>query len=164
MNDVTERIKEKFIICYDEITRPAALSLKNSITAIHETCVVWSEEIYNQNECKLTNHNLLVLLNEKMIKQHLANPAVKTIPFSKGIVLKHEGNTLGLMFDISQFSNTSPRLVSSFLGKDFYDNLYSNAKRFKSIQQVLNTLLFDAVGKLLKEGTLEKFLRGEELD
>ena len=95
--DVTKRIKERFIIIYDKVSHPIALSLRNSITEEKESCVVWTKKTYDQNESKLTNHNLLVLLNEKMIKEHLANPTLKTVNFSDGVILKHERNTMGII-------------------------------------------------------------------
>lgn len=165
--DVNERIKERFIICYDKLTKPMAISLRNSITEDKETCVLWTNKVYNDNEYKLTNHNLLVLLNEKMIKEHLANPKVKKVNFSDGVILKHEGNSMGIMVDTSlDYLKYKDRIKSSWkkyiirlpLGVPALAyKLYSDRNKIKTI------LLFDAIEKL-KTKTIEKFLRGEQLD
>ena len=152
MSDVTERIKERFIIIYDEFTRPMALSLRNSIEKANETCVVWTEKVYNDNEFKLTNHNLLILLNEKMIETHLANPAIKPIPFSEHVILKHEGNTLGLKFDPCSYSHlylsassddnddveALVEKISAFLNADFVatDKKQKEISLFKAIEKL----------------------------
>lgn len=172
--DVTERIKERFIIIYDKFTRPMALSLRNSIEKANETCVVWTEDVYNSNEYKLTNRNLLVLLNEKMIKVHLANPSVKTVNYSEGVILKHEGNTMGLTFDPSfdflpvldqregkskfiAYAKCLGWYIIPYLGPIIASWVgYSQPKKAKTI------LLFEAVNKLKTE-TIEKFLSGKKL-
>ena len=174
-NDVTERIKERFIIIYDKFTKPMALSLRNSITKANETCVVWTEDVYNSNEYKLTNRNLLVLLNEKMIKVHLANPSVKTVNYSDGVILKHEGNTVGIMIDPNAYAldildsrksfykvlaKFSARMLISFIPFIGFSSLWL---WFKDEKVAKRLLLFEAVEKLKAE-TIEKFLNGEELD
>ena len=126
---------------------------------------MWTEKVYNDNEFKLTNHNLLVLLNEKMIITHLANPAVKTIPFSEYVILKHEGNTLGLIFNPRLYITLSgqkngledPINVLKTMLQSLFLQEETSEKNLKEI------FLFKAIEKF-KEGTLEKFLRGEELD
>ena len=162
-NGVTDRIKEKFIIIYDEFTRPMALSLRNSIT--NESCVVWTEKVYNDNEFKLTNHNFLILLNEEMIKTHLANPAIKPISFSEHVILKHEGNTLGLKFDPCSYSYLSASSADNIDVEALVEKINAtiNADTVAKDKKQKEISLFKAIDKL-KEGTLEKFLRGEELD
>lgn len=175
MSENTERIKEKFIIIYDKLTKPIALSLRNSISKEKESCVVWTEDVYNRNECKLTNRNLLVILNEKMIKDHLANPAIKTVHFSDGVILKHEGNTMGIMVDptvecinILRKRKKIPLYVGlakyfiwlliPYVGVGIYWGKFLHDEKKAKI-----LLLFEAVEKLKTE-TIEKFLRGEQLD
>lgn len=173
--DVTKRIKERFIIIYDKLSHPIALSLRNSIEE-KESCVVWTKKNYDNNECSLTNHNLLVLLNEEMIKVHLANPSIKTINFSEGVILKHEGNTMGLMIDpdisyrdYKQKINFSwkkyvwgtvlPILLAGGIPAAVIILTYMT---FNDKKKIKTKLLFDAVEKLKAE-TIEKFLNGEQL-
>lgn len=162
--DVTKRIKERFIIIYDKVSHPIALSLRNSITEEKESCVVWTKKTYDQNESKLTNHNLLVLLNEKMIKEHLANPTLKTVNYSDGVILKHERNTMGIMVDPSlDYRKYMKRINSSW--KDYVIRLPLSwpglvYKLLSDKNKIKTILLFDAAEKLKAE-TIEKFLRGE---
>lgn len=167
-----ERIKEKFIICYDKFTKPMAISLRNSIS---ESCAVWDKKHYDENDWRLSNKNLLVLLNQKLIEENLANPKIETIHFSEGVILKHEGNTIGLQidpeYDLSKYKMKTnwrkyiigtlvpivgvggvPGAIAVIFGLKYSDN-----KKKKHM------LLFEAVEKLKAE-TIEKFLRGEQLD
>lgn len=163
--DVTKRIKERFIIIYDKVSHPIALSLRNSITEEKESCVVWTKKTYDQNESKLTNHNLLVLLNEKMIKEHLANPIIKTIHFSDGVILKHERNTMGIMVDPELDYNKYAKLINNSW-RDYVVLLGGLIplvdKKINERDKIKTKLLFDAAEKLKAE-TIERFLSGKQL-
>ncbi len=178
INDVTQRIKEKFIICYDKFTKPMALSLRNKIT--ESRCVLWGQKDYNANESKLTNRNSLLLLNKEMIEEHFANPAIKPIKFTEGVIIKKEGNTIGIMIDpeadISKIdikeikSKTSwwkyvlgivvPILTIGGIPVSIVTTIlmYKNDKKKRTEFK----LLFDAVQKLDEE-TIERYLRNEPL-
>lgn len=178
MSDVTERIKEKFIICYDKFTKPMALSLRNKIS--ESRCVLWGQKDYNDNESKLTNRNSLLILNKEMIAEHFANPAIKPIEFSEGVILKKEGNSIGIMVDpkvdISKIdlkeikSKTSwwkyvvgivvPILTIGGIPGSIVVTIlmFKNDKKKRAEFK----LLFDAIQKLDEE-TIEKYLRNEPL-
>lgn len=176
-NDATARIKERFVIIYDKFTKPMALSLRNSIVEAKETCVVWTEKVYTENECSLTNHNLLVLFNKKMIKDHLANPTIKRVNFSDGVILKHEGNTMGLMIDPDINYVDYKKKINISWKKYVWGTvlpillaggvpgavIIATYMLFNDKKKIKTKLLFDAVEKL-KAGTIEKFLSGEQLD
>lgn len=91
-------IKYKFIVIYDKFTKPMAVSLRNSISKEY-TCAICDKKVYEQNEPKLSNKNNLILLDEDLINTNLANPSLKSIRFSEGVLIKHEKNTLGIYID-----------------------------------------------------------------
>lgn len=92
-------IKKEFIVCYDKFTKPMAVSLRSTIGREKGKCVIWDKKTYMDNEHKLSSWNKTVLLNEELVRTNLANPELKGTKFSEGILLKHEGNTLGLYID-----------------------------------------------------------------
>lgn len=154
-----------------------AISLRNSITKDNQTCVLWDKKVYDAHEYKLTNKNLLVLLNQDLIKQNLANPKIKPIKFSRGVILKHEGNTIGVLVDPSESLSKYKKEMNLSWSKYVWGTvgpilgvggipvaatllLYF---RFKDKKKIQHMLLFEAVEKL-KAKTIEKFLNGETLD
>ena len=169
------RIKEEFVICYDKFTKPMAVSLWNALGRKEGKCVIWNKKTYIDNEPKLSNWNKIVLLNEELIKTNLANPNLKEKDFSKGVLIKHEGNTLGIYinpnFKYEPFLTTFgmpwnhyikiilPELILlgpiNILIK--YLLLLRNEKK-----RVKTKLLFDAINKLKGE-TIEKFLSDEQV-
>lgn len=91
-------IEFKFIIIYDKFTKPMAVSLRNTIGK-ECSCAIWNKKVYEQNEPKISNKNNLIILNEDLIETNLANPNLKPIQFSEGVLIKHENNTIGLYID-----------------------------------------------------------------
>lgn len=91
-------IEFKFIIIYDKFTKPMAVSLRNTIGK-ERSCAIWNKKVYEQNEPKISNKNNLIILNEDLIETNLANPNLKPIQFSEGVLIKHENNTIGLYID-----------------------------------------------------------------
>lgn len=173
--NINEKIDAKFIICYDNFTKSMAISLRNSLGKDEAICVVWSEKVYKENECKLTNRNNLILLNENLIKINLANPNLKHVSFSEGVVIKHERNTLGIYIDPSyKFASFKTTFAESW--KKYVTGMVAPILTLGGIPgaiivtlllfrsdkaKVKYRLLFDAVNMLKKE-VIEKFLQDEK--
>lgn len=175
-NTSLERVQEKYIICYDKFTKPMALSLRNTLKK-ESSCVIWSKNDYESNEAKLTNRNNLIILNEDLIEKNLANPSLKPINFSKGVLLKHESNTVGIYIDnnadLGSFKDAFSESWKKYLTGVVIPILtiggipvaiittmimFANDKK-----KVKFKLLFDAVNKL-KGDTISKLLNGDQLD
>lgn len=172
-NSSRGNVEKKFIVCYDKFTKPMALSLWNSLKK-ESSCGIWSKKVYESNEPTLSNRNKIILLNEDLIKTNLANPSIQPINFSKGVLIKHESNTIGIYIDpnanLVSFKETFkeswlkyivgiviPILTIGGIPISFAATL---AMYNKEKNQVKFRLLFDAVNKL-KTNDLEKFLQNE---
>ena len=103
-------VEEKFVIIYDKLTKPMAISLRNSINSKY-TCAIWNKKYYEDNEARLTNRNYLIILNEELVYFNLANPRLRQIKYINGIILIVEGNTLGLRYD----PNSAPKKLNDIL-------------------------------------------------
>lgn len=169
-------VEEKFVVVYDKLTKPVAISLRNSLDSKY-TCTIWDKKTYIANEMKLSSQNYLIILNEELIVQNLANPNLKPIKYINGIVMLVEGNTLGLKFDPSTSpkklngnwytyleSVVAPMLmipkipiaIPSVIVASLLAQLY-----LKPIKEKIKLkLFFDAIDKLKKE-SLELFLNGK---
>ncbi len=170
--DRNERKKKGFIICYDKFTKPMAISLSNSIS---ESCVVLDKKHYDAKRHAWSNKNLFLLLNQKLIEENLSNPKTETIHFSEGVILKHEGNTIGLQidpeYDLSKYemkTNWGKYIIGTLvpiLGVGGVPGaiVVCSFLKYRDNKKKKHMLLFEAVEKLKAE-TIEKFLRGEQLD
>lgn len=167
-------VQEQFVIIYDKLTKPVAISLRNSIISKY-TCAVWDKKYYDSNEAKLTSKNYLIILNEELVIQNLANPRLKQIKYINGIVMLVEGNTLGLKYD----SDSSPKKLNDILkgswnmylhgalapilifgGIPLFVALLSTYLLISDNKKIRLKLFFDAADKL-KEESLELFLNGK---
>lgn len=174
-NQHSEKVAERFIVCYDKFTKPMAISIRNSL---HEeaSCAIWNEKQYESNEVKLTNRNHLILLSEKMIESNLSNPCLKPIKFSEGVLLKRENNTIGIYidkeYDLGSFKKkfseswkkyllgiVIPILIVGGIPGAVITNL---CMYFRDKKKVKFRLLFDAVNKL-KANNIEKLFGDGQL-
>lgn len=166
-------VQEQFVIIYDKLTKPIAISLRNNINSKY-TCAVWDKKYYDSNEARLTSKNYLIILNEELIIQNLANPRLKRIKYINGIIMLVEGNTLGLKYD----PDSSPKKLNDIL-KDSWKKyltgvlapilvvggiplaiLLSTYLFISDKKKIKLKLFFDAAEKLKKE-SLELFLNGK---
>ena len=172
-----DRTDSQFVICYSKFTKPMAISLRNSVPK-DKKCVIWSKKEYYANEGRLTNANKILLLHEDLISENLANPYLKPVTFSDGILVKQEDNTIGIYVDPdtelisfkSQFKESWKKYVSGMVlpvilvggipGASLATYLFFLSDRKK----VKFRLLFDAINKFAKDGEIEKFLNGENID
>lgn len=170
-----DSIEFKFIIIYDKFTKPMAVSLRNTIGK-ESSCAIWNKKVYEQNEPKISNKNNLIILNEDLIESNLANPNLKPIHFSEGVLIKHENNTIGIYIDpnanLGSFKEKfkiswkkyligilTPILVVGGIPVAIITTVmmfYNDRKKVKF------KLLFDAVNKF-KVKTLEDFLNGKNV-
>lgn len=164
-------VPEKFIIIYDKFTKTHAVSLRNSIK--NYTCTIWNDKTYKDNEYRLTNRNYLIVLNENIVKENLANPAIKPFNYLDGIDIRIEGNTLGFEFNSktcpSQFDNLKknwkkyllstlgPILVAGGIPGAIILSYYLFCSDKNKIKY---KLFFDAINKF-KDGDIENFLNGK---
>lgn len=165
-------IKEKIIIVYDKLTKPIALSMKNSINK--HSCAIWSEKHYKDNEPKLTNYNNLILLCDKITDLNLANPKLKHKKYIDGIDLIVEGKTLGLKYNSETCNSTPKEILKKNWGK-YLAGVFGPIVLIGGIplaiiipsymfisekKRIKVKLLFDAKEKFMNE-SLENFLNGE---
>lgn len=171
-----DKFDSQFIICYSRLTKPMAKSLLQSVPK-DKKCVLWSKNDYNANEARLSNANKLFLLNEDIIMENLANPNLEPIKYSEGILIKQENSTIGMYVDPdaellsfkNQFKESWKKYVSGIVlpvllvggvpvaGLTTFLFFLSDKKKVKF------RLLFDAINKFIKEGDVEKFIRGERI-
>lgn len=167
-----DSIEFKFIVIYDKFTRPMAVSLRNTIGK-ECSCAIWNKKVYEQNEPKISNKNNLIILNEDLIETNLANPNLKPIQFSEGVLIKHEKNTIGLYIDpnadLGNFKEKFKMswkkylmgiLVPILLVGGIPVAIITTVMMFyNDRKKVKFRLLFDAVNKL-KVKTLEDYFNG----
>ena len=110
--------------------------------------------------------------------EHFLNPVIKPIKFTEGVILKKEGNTIGIMVDpkadISKKYKKEEMKTSWWkyvlgvvlpiltIGGIPVATVITLILRHKDEKRVKFKLLFDAVQKLDEE-TIEKYLRNDEL-
>lgn len=164
-----DSIPYKFIMVYDKFTKPAAYSLRNSFGKKYE-CAAWNENTYFANEPKFTNRNNIVLFNEKIIKEQLANPSINSIEYIPGIDLLREGNVVGLKYN----SDTALKKLKDILVENWWQFLISTLGPIALVGGIPGAIIayslllsskkkkikyatfFDAVNKLKNEG-IEKY-------
>lgn len=169
-------IQEKFIVIYDKLTKPVAISLRNSINDKY-ACAIWDKKCYEGNEAKLTSQNHLIFLNEELVDSNLANPRLKQVKYINGIIMIVEGNSLGFKYDpISSPGKLTDILVGSWenylLRKlipvfPLFPTLPVLLQPFLAAYLLISEknkiklkLFFDAIDKFKKE-SLELFLNGK---
>lgn len=163
-----DSIEFKFIVIYDKFTKPVAVSLRNTIGK-ECSCAIWNKKVYEQNEPKISNKNNLIILNEDLIETNLANPNLKPIQFSEGVLIKHENNTIGLYIDPNaDLGNFKEKFKMSWEKYLMYilaptllvgDIITTVMMFYNERKKVKFRLLFDAVNKL-KMKTLEDYFNG----
>lgn len=171
-----EKIDSQFIICYSKLTKPIAVSLRNSIPKDKKS-VIWSKEVYYQNEARLTSANKLLLLHEDLISENLANPNIVPHTYLDGVFIKQENATIGFYVDPkteltsfkSQFKESWKKYVSGMVlpvvlvGGIPVASLVTFLFFLSDKKKVKFRLLFDAINKFVKDGGIEKFLKGEKI-
>ena len=100
----------KFVIVYEKFTKPAAVSLSNQLSNKFE-CTLWDKKHYFANEAGLNNKNRIILLNEDIINENLANPSLRAHQIVPGMDYKREGNIIGVVYN----ETTSPKKLSDIL-------------------------------------------------
>ena len=153
-----------------------ALSIRNSVPK-DKKCVIWSKKEYLANEARLTSANCFLLLHEDIISRNLANPAIEPVTFSDGVLIKQENKTVGIYIDPdteflsfkNQFTESWKKYVTGMVlpvllvggipvaGILTFLFFLSDKKRVKF------RLLFDAINKFIKDGEIEKLLKGEKI-
>lgn len=169
-----DSIEHKFIIVYDKFTKPMAVSLRNNIGK-ECSCAIWDKKVYEQNEPKISNKNNLIILDEDLIKTNLANPNLKPIQFSEGVLVKHENNTIGIYIDpnadLGNFKEKFMMSWTKYLINIFVIHVIPESgpgiietimMYYNDRKKVKFKLLFDAVNKF-KVKTLEDFLNGRSM-
>lgn len=114
-----QKIEFKFIVVYNEFTKPIANSLKNDAVEKGITSTIWTEKDHNDNLKLLTNENYVLFLTEKKIKEHLSNPKLKAHPIIDGVEYKKQGHELGIYLKETDFVQTAKCLGES-LKKDWW--------------------------------------------
>lgn len=104
----------QFVIAYDKFTKSAAISLKNQISGQYR-CVVWGKKDFLDNEPRFVNTNRLILFNEDLIKENLANPMLIKHSIVPGIDYLVEGRTMGIVFN----EDTAPKKLSDILKENW---------------------------------------------
>lgn len=104
----------EFVIAYDKFTKPAAISLKNQLSTAHK-CVVWSKKDYLDHESSYTNKNHIIIFNEDLIKENLANPSLSHHEIIPGIDYIKEGNAIGIVFNEA----SSPKKLKDILKENW---------------------------------------------
>ena len=108
-------IKEvQFIIVYDKLTKPAAISLSNQLSEKYK-CVVWDKKHFQREENALCNKNNIIFLNEDLVQENLANPNLQHKQIVPGIDYVKEGKRIGLVFN----EETSPKNLSDILKENW---------------------------------------------
>ncbi|MDE6042975.1 MAG: hypothetical protein K2G07_05450 [Muribaculaceae bacterium] len=104
----------KFVIVYEKFTKPAAVSLSNQLSNKFE-CTLWDKKHYDANEASLNNKNRIILLNEDLINENLANPSLHAHQIVPGMDYKREGNMIGIVYN----ETTSPQKLSDILKENW---------------------------------------------
>ena len=82
-------------IIYDDFSKKVALSIRNRLSEKGVKCTTWDEKHFRDNEFRMSNFNRLLILNDKIAEEYLANPAVcKEI--SDYVIFKQEGRVASL--------------------------------------------------------------------
>lgn len=106
MNSENKNLKEEtiknyqFIIVYDKVSKPAAMSLYNKVEKKYK-CAAWSKETYASNEVKLTNMNKRLFLVDSLIEENLQDPSIEPQTLVKGVILKMQGPMAGILIEES---------------------------------------------------------------
>ena len=108
------KIDMKFVIVYEKFTKPAAVSLSNQLSNQFE-CTLWDKKHYVANEASLNNKNRIILLNEDLINENLANPSLHAHQIVPGMDYKREGNMIGIVYN----ETTSPQKLSDILKENW---------------------------------------------
>ena len=108
-----QKIEFKFIVVYDDFTKPIANSLKNEAIEKRITSTIWTEKQHNDNLPQITNENYVLFLTEKKIKEHLSNPKLKAYTIVDGVEYKKQGHELGIYFKEIDFVETAKRVGKS---------------------------------------------------
>ncbi|MDE6078943.1 MAG: hypothetical protein K2G35_02650 [Duncaniella sp.] len=104
----------KFVIVYEKFTKPAAVSLSNQLSNKFE-CTIWDKRHYLANEAGLNNKNRIILLNEDLINENLANPSLHSDQIVPGMDYKREGNMIGVVYNEVK----SPKKLSDILKENW---------------------------------------------
>lgn len=113
-NNETNLNEVQFVIVYEKFTKSAAISLKNQLSTKFQS-VVWDKKNFLSEEPRLTNRNNIILLNEDLIKENLANPSLKRYELVPGMDYVREGKIIGLVFN----EETSPKKLSDILKENW---------------------------------------------
>ena len=108
-----QKIEFKFIVVYDDFTKPIANSLKNDAIEQGITSTIWTEEQHNANLPGITNENYVLFLTEKKIKEHLSNPKLISQNLVNGVEYKKQGNELGIYVKDENLVEVAKRLAQS---------------------------------------------------
>lgn len=104
----------QFVIVYEKFTKPAAISLSNQLSKKFK-CAIWDKKHFLAQETGLTNRNNIILLNEDLIKENLANPSLRSYEIVPGMDYIREGNRIGIIFN----ETTSPKKLSDILKENW---------------------------------------------
>ena len=106
MNTENKNLKEEtiknlqFIIVYDKVSKPAAISLYNKVEKDFR-CAAWSKDTYESNEVKLTNKNKRLFLVDSLIEENLQDPSIQPQNIVDGVILKVQGPMAGILIEDS---------------------------------------------------------------
>ena len=106
MNTENKNLKEEtiknlqFIIVYDKVSKPAAISLYNKVEKDFR-CAAWSKDTYESNEVKLTNKNKRLFLVDSLIEANLQDPSIQPQNIVDGVILKVQGPMAGILIEDS---------------------------------------------------------------
>lgn len=172
-----QKIEFKFIVVYDDFTKPIANSLKNEAVGKGITSTIWTEKQHNDNLPNITNENYVLFLSENKIKEHLSNPKLKAHSIVDGVEYKKQGHELGIYLKEIDFVETAKRLgnslnedwlyvvgrlIGSVLRPTVLSVLYSHFRYWSKQKKAKLYLLFRATDKFA-ESDLKKFV-SDELD
>ena len=106
MNTENKNLKEEtiknlqFIIVYDKVSKPAAISLYNKVEKDFR-CAAWSKDTYESNDVKLTNKNKRLFLVDSLIEENLQDPSIQPQNIVDGVILKVQGPMAGILIEDS---------------------------------------------------------------
>lgn len=165
--------KEELFIVFDRFTKPMAISLKNSIGNRY-SCTIWDSKQFKSQEPTLSSLNKIIILNQKLQEQNLANPHLQKKDFSKGVTLLKEGNVLAFQVFIPegevQFKELFKENWKDYLARILGPVVIAGgiplatvlilSKLSSQKKQIRYRMLFDAIDKFKGEH-LDLFMNGQ---
>ena len=181
MNSENKIIKEdtiknlQFIIVYDKVSKPAAMSLYNNVEKEYR-CAAWNKDTYESNEVKLTNKNKRLFLVDSLIEVNLQDPMVEPQKLMEGVILKVQGPMAGIYIEqsfLDELLSLPRKNWKSFLEErakeslgtiSYYVSLpwlfgWHLITKWNKEKKARNNILFTALDLFRKKEKLDEFMK-----